>query len=226
MGPDAMILVVWMLSFKPALSLSSFTLIKRLFSSSSLSAIRVVSSAYLRLLIFLQAILTSACDSSIPAFHMIYFAWKLNKHYIQLWWTSFLILNQSISDANYCFLCCIQVSQEADKVVWYSHLFQNFPCLENLFVLIHTVKDFSTVNETEVVFFPPPGIPLLFLWSNRCWRFDLWVNHELVIFRLMKAFPVFSFIFVPWFISLVFPHIVYYRSILFIFVSLICGCKT
>ena len=47
MGPDALILVFWMLSFKQAFSLSSFTFIKRLFSSS-LSAIRVVSSAYLR----------------------------------------------------------------------------------------------------------------------------------------------------------------------------------
>ena len=47
MGPDAMILVFWMLSFKPTFSPSSFTFIKRLFSSSSLSAIRVVSSAYL-----------------------------------------------------------------------------------------------------------------------------------------------------------------------------------
>ena len=50
-----------MLSFKPTFSLSSFTFIKRLFSSSSLSAIRVVSSAYLRLLIFLPAILIPAC---------------------------------------------------------------------------------------------------------------------------------------------------------------------
>ena len=53
MGPDAMIFVFWMLSFKPAFSLSSFTLIKRLFNFSSLSAIRVALSAYLRLLIFL-----------------------------------------------------------------------------------------------------------------------------------------------------------------------------
>ena len=52
MGPDAMILVFWMLSFKPTFALSSFTFIKRLFSFSLLSAIRVVSSAYLRLLIF------------------------------------------------------------------------------------------------------------------------------------------------------------------------------
>ena len=50
MGPDAMILVFYMLSFMPTFSLSSFTFIKQLFSSSSLSAIRVVSSAYLRLL--------------------------------------------------------------------------------------------------------------------------------------------------------------------------------
>ena len=65
---DAMILGFWMLSFKPAFSLSSFTLINRLFSSSLLSSIRVVSSAYLRLLIFLPAILIPACASSSPAF--------------------------------------------------------------------------------------------------------------------------------------------------------------
>ena len=68
MGLDAIILVFWMLSFKPALSLSSFTLINRLFSSSSLSAIRVVSSAYLRLLIFLPAIFIPAWESSSLSF--------------------------------------------------------------------------------------------------------------------------------------------------------------
>ena len=56
MGPDAMILVFWMLNFKPTFWLSSFTFIKRLFSSS-LSVIRVVSFAYLRLLIFLPAVM-------------------------------------------------------------------------------------------------------------------------------------------------------------------------
>ena len=61
----------WMLSFHPVFSASSFTFIKRLFSSSSLSAIRVVSSAYLRLLIFLLAILIPACASSSLAFCMI-----------------------------------------------------------------------------------------------------------------------------------------------------------
>ena len=72
-------LVFWMLSFKPTFSLSSFTFIKRVFSSSSLSAIRVVSSAYLRLLIFLPEILIPACASSNPAFLMVYSAYKLNK---------------------------------------------------------------------------------------------------------------------------------------------------
>ena len=57
MGPDAMILVFWMLCFKSTFSLSSSTFIKRLLSSSSLSPIKVVSSAYLRLLIFLLEVL-------------------------------------------------------------------------------------------------------------------------------------------------------------------------
>ena len=63
---DAMILVFWMLSFKPTFSLSYFIFIKRLFSSSSLCATRVVSSAYLRLFVFLPAILIPACASSSP----------------------------------------------------------------------------------------------------------------------------------------------------------------
>ena len=97
MGPDAMIFIFGMLS-KPAFSLSSFTFIKRPFSSSSLSAIRVVSSAYLRLLIFLPAIFIPACASSSLAFHVLYSAYKLNKQgdNIQPWHTSFPIWNQSI----------------------------------------------------------------------------------------------------------------------------------
>ena len=52
----------------------------------------------------------------------------------------------SMFSFNCCFQTCIQISQEAGKVVWYSHLFQNFP----QFVVIHTVKGFSLVNEAEV----------------------------------------------------------------------------
>ena len=98
MQPDAMIFVFWMLSFKPSFSLSSFTCIKRLFSSSSLSAIRVGSPAYLRLLIFLPAILIPAYASSSPAFFMMYSACKLSKQgdNIQPWRTPFLIWNQSV----------------------------------------------------------------------------------------------------------------------------------
>ena len=74
---DAMILFFWMLNFKPTFSLSCFTFIKRLFSSSSLSLIRVVSSAYLRLLIFLPAVLIPACASSSLVFLVMYSAYKL-----------------------------------------------------------------------------------------------------------------------------------------------------
>ena len=97
MGLDAMIFVFECCIFKPDFSLSSFTF-KRLFSSSSLSAIRVVSSAYLRLLIFLLAIWIQACASSSPAFCMMYSAYKLNKQgdNIQPWLTPFLIWNQSV----------------------------------------------------------------------------------------------------------------------------------
>ena len=98
MGPGAMILVFWMLSLKQTFSLSSFTFIKRLFSSSLISAIRVVSSVYLRLLIFLPAILIPACASSSPAFLMMYSAYKLNKHgnSRQPWCTHFPICNQYV----------------------------------------------------------------------------------------------------------------------------------
>ena len=48
--------------------------------------------------------------------------------------------------SNCCFLTCIQISQEAGRVVWYSHLFQNFP----QFIVIHTVKDFGIVNKAEI----------------------------------------------------------------------------
>ena len=95
--PRASSIMHWILSFKPTLSLSCFTFIKRLFSSS-LSAIRVVSSAYLRVLIFLLAILIPACASSSLAFHMMYSAYNLNEQgdNIQPWCTPFPIWNQSV----------------------------------------------------------------------------------------------------------------------------------
>ena len=52
----------------------------------------------------------------------------------------------SMSSSNCCFLTCIQVSLEAGQVVWYAHLFQNFP----QFIVIHTVKGFGIVNKAEI----------------------------------------------------------------------------
>ena len=52
----------------------------------------------------------------------------------------------SMSSSNYCFLTCIQVSQEVGQVVWYARLFQDFP----QFVVIHIVKGFGIVNKAEI----------------------------------------------------------------------------
>ena len=97
METDAMILVFWMLSFKTTFSLC-LTFIKRLFSSPLLSAVSVVSSVYLRLLIFLLQILIPACASLSLAVHMMHSAYKLNKQSdnTQPWCTALLIRNQSV----------------------------------------------------------------------------------------------------------------------------------
>ena len=79
MGPDAKFFECWVLS--QLFSLSSFTFIKSLLDSSSFSAIRVGSCAYLRLLIFLLAILILACASSSPAFSMMYSAYGTTLQY-------------------------------------------------------------------------------------------------------------------------------------------------
>ena len=111
MGPDAVILFFWMLSFKPTFSLSSFTFIKRLFSSL-FSPIRGVSPAYLRLLIFLPAILIPACVYPAQHFTWCSLHYKLNRQgdSIQPWCTLFPNLEPiscSLSISNCCFLTCI-----------------------------------------------------------------------------------------------------------------------
>ena len=97
MGVDAMIFIFWMLSFQPAFKLFSFTFIKRVFSSFSLSALRVVSFAFLRLLMSLPTILIPACTSSSLAFRMVYSSYKLNNQgdNIQPRRTPFPVWNQS-----------------------------------------------------------------------------------------------------------------------------------
>ena len=105
-GPDAMILVFLIVGLKPALSLSSFTLIKRLFSSSLLSAMRVVSSAQLMLMMFLLLILIPACNSSNPAFLVKCSEYRLNKQgdSRQPCCTPFSILNQLFHTGFYLLL--------------------------------------------------------------------------------------------------------------------------
>ena len=97
-----------------------------------------------------------------------------------------------MSDSNCCFLTCIQISQEAGKVVWCSHLLKNLP----QFVVIHTVKGFGIVNKAEVdVFLEPscfyyeprdvgnliPGSSAFFESSLHIWMFSvyiLWKPHS------------------------------------------------
>ena len=76
-----------------------------------------------------------------------------------------------MSGSNCCFLTSIQVSQETDKigkVVWYFHIFNNFP----QFVLIHTVRSFIVVNEAEVDVFLE--FSCFFYVAIGCWQVDLW----------------------------------------------------
>ena len=60
-----------------------------------------------------------------------------------------------MSSSNCCLLTCIQVSQEAGQVVWYSHLFQNFP----QFIVIHTIEGFGVVNKAEIDVFLELSLP-------------------------------------------------------------------
>ena len=128
-----------------------------------------MSSAYLRLLIFLLAILIPACASSSLAFRIMCSEYKLNKKgdNIQPWCTPLDLepVCFSTSSSNCCFLTYIQISQEEGQVVWYSHFLKNFPqflvihtfkgfgvFLKNFpqFLVIHTFKGFGVVNKAEV----------------------------------------------------------------------------
>ena len=112
----------------------------------------------MRLLIFLLEILIPAWSSSSPAFPTMYTAYKLNMqgNNVQPRHTIIPIfepVHYSMSCSNCCFLICIQVSQEVGKVLWYPHLFKNFP----QFVVIHTVKGLivteSVNNQCSFFFF-------------------------------------------------------------------------
>ena len=156
-----------MLSFKPAFSLSSFTFIKRLFSSSLLSATRVVSSAYLIILILLPYILSWA--SSSPVFLMMHSAYKLNKQgdNIQPWCTPFPIWNQSVFPCPVLMVASWSVYRFLKRQVRWSGIpiSKNFP----QFVVIHTVKGFGIVNKAEINVFLE-----LSCFSKTQWMLAIW----------------------------------------------------
>ena len=151
-------------------SLSSSIFIKRRFGSSSLSAISVVLSAYLRLLIYLPATLIPAYTSSRPAFLMMYSAYKLNKQgdNTQPWHTPFLIWNQSVVPCSILTVASWPAYRFLRRQVRWSGIPISFRIFQ--FVVIHTVEGFGIVNKAEVDVFLEL---LLFLWSNGCWQFDV-----------------------------------------------------
>ena len=129
--------------------MSSFTFIKRLYSSSSLSAIRLVSSAYLRLLKFLLEILIPACASSSLAFRMMYSSYK-NKQgdRMQLWHTPFPIWNQSVVPSLVLTVASWPAYRFLRQQVRWSGIHISWRIFQ--FVVIHTIKGFSIANEVEV----------------------------------------------------------------------------
>ena len=139
--------------------------------SSSFSAIRVVSSVCMRLLIFLPEILISACASSSPAFLMMYSAYKLNKQgdNIQPLHNYFPIWNQSVVPCPVLTVASWPAYTFLKRQVRWSGI----PMSQNFrhFIVIHTVKGFGIVNKAEIDVFLEL---LLFQWSSRCWKFDLW----------------------------------------------------
>ena len=142
-----MISVFLIFSIKPVLSCSSFTLIKRLFSSLHCLPLQwyhlhIWVCLYFSCLSWFQLATHPAwhfpcayhIDQTNQVTALVYFFLNLEP------------MSCSIQGYNCCFLTCIQVSQETGKMVWYSHLFKSFP----QFIMIHTVKGFGIVNEIEV----------------------------------------------------------------------------
>ena len=157
--------------FQVSFSLSSFTFINRLFNSSSPSAIRIVSSVYLKLLIFLLAIMISDCASSSLTFHMMYSAYKLNKQgdNIQPWCIPSPIWNQSI----FLYLVLTVASWSVFRFLRKRWSGLVFPSLEEFSTVCcdaHSQR-LCVANKAEVDVFS--GTLLLFWSSNGCWQFDL-----------------------------------------------------
>ena len=91
----------------------------------------------------------------------------------------------SMSSSNCCFLTCIQVSQEADQVVWYFHLFQNFP----QFIVIHTVKDFGFPMVVLNLYSSIPST-VFFIFFKKVWT--ILIFSSLLLYAIFKIFLKFE----------------------------------
>ena len=185
--------------FKPAFSLSSFTFIKKLFSSSLLSAIRVVSSVYLRLLVFLSAILIPACASSSPAFCRIYSAYKLNKQGDNIQpCTPFPIWNQSVVSCLLLTVAAWPAYRFLRRQVRWSDILISLRIFQ--VVVIHTVKGFSLVNEAKVdaflefscFFYDSTGVGNLISGSSAFSKISLYIWKFLITYCWSLAWRILS----------------------------------
>ena len=167
----------------------------------------VVSSTYLRLLMFLPPVLIPACNSSSQAFLID----VLSIYIKQTGWQeaallySFLNLESiscSIWGSNCCFLTHIQVSQETDKMVWNSCLSKSFP----QFVMIYLVKGYSIVDETEIdvfvkfphLFYNPANAGNLISSSSSSYKPTLDIWSFLVCIRPQPACKLLSNTLLAW----------------------------
>ena len=167
---NRMIFVFWMLSFKPHFSLSSFTFIRRLFSSSSLSAIRVISSAYLRLLIFFPQSLFQLVFP--PVQHFSWFTLHiLDKQgdHIQSWCTPFPNWNPSVVPCQVLTVASWPAYRFLKRQVRWAGILISFRIFRSL--LWSSQSLWHSQWSRNRCF---SGTLLLFPWSSGCWQFDLW----------------------------------------------------
>ena len=118
--------------------------------------------------------------------------------------------------SNCCFLTCVSVSQEAGQVIWYSHLFQNFP----QFIVIHTVKGFGIVNKAEIdvflelscFFHDPADVGNLISGSSALWKWhdvttdipetNILYSYDMYLHKRVHLFTSFIFYQISHFLSI------------------------
>ena len=171
MGLNAMILVFRMLCFKLAFALSCFILIKRISSSSLLSLgwchLLIGGYWYLSQQSWFQPVHHAAQHFSWCTLHSNSIS-KVKVSNLMYIFSNLEPVHCSLSSSNCSFLTCIQVLKRQVRQSGIPTSFNNFLP----FGVIQKVKGFSIVHKAEVDVFSE--IPLLFLWSNRCWQIDLW----------------------------------------------------